>query len=146
MRVFCPFNCHPIWAKYLISEEMPNLCCQENDFLDDSHSSPDSLICTCPNTDWRRVFGDSQSPPANPWALAETCSCLLLPSFKTSDDRNSDGECVYKTARGGREKYEGKVATLTYTKIETNYRSKMGVDGNMKWETDKIFGRLKRSD
>lgn len=37
----------------------------------------------------------------------------------------------------------GRVATLTYPKIETNYRLKMGVDGNMKWETDKISGRLK---
>lgn len=26
----------------------------------------------------------------------------------------------------------GRVATLTYPKIETNYRLKMGVDGNMK--------------
>ncbi len=39
----------------------------------------------------------------------------------------------------------GRVATLTYTKTETNYRSKMGVDGNMKWETAKIFGRLKET-
>lgn len=41
MSVFYPFNCRLIWAKYLISEEMPNLCGQENHFLDDSQSGPD---------------------------------------------------------------------------------------------------------
>lgn len=74
----------------------------------------DILICTFPNTGRKRRVGDSQSPPANLCALAETCSCLLLQSFKTSGDRNPDGECVYKTAGGGVEIYEGKELQLLH--------------------------------